>query len=154
MALANAYLTIPGVTGSGPNGEIELDSFSFGISNSSTAGASGGVSAGNVSLSDFTITKTVDSSTPKLLDTALMGQSFPTMSLVVNKSGTSGSTGGGGETFTVMFGEVLIARYKIDDGQNHGGGTSLEPSGNNGLPMESISFNFGQLAFTFTKQSS
>ncbi len=151
-----AYLKINGITGGGPNGEIEIDSWSFGVSNSGSVGPSGGVE-GKTSLSDLTITKPVDSSSSALFKAALSGTSIPSVVLVVisRTSGSSGS-GTGGEYFMVTFSEVLISNYKVDQhsGGNPGPGepTPCPPSSGGG-PKESISFVFGQVAIQYQQQN-
>lgn len=64
----------------GPNGSsstIEIDSFSFGIEQTANVGsATGGSGAGKVKFGEFTITKTADSASPKLLQSLVTSEIF------------------------------------------------------------------------------
>ena len=76
-AAYDAYLTIPGVPGGSTvvKGAIAVDSFSWGLSVTSTLGsASGGAGAGKPSFSPFTWQQQVDSSFPKLMVDAASGK--------------------------------------------------------------------------------
>ncbi|MDP4220866.1 MAG: type VI secretion system tube protein Hcp [Bacteroidota bacterium] len=56
-------------TSHGSDGKtIEISSFSFGVSNPTAAGSSGGMGTGKVSMSSFSIMKKNDKSSPKLFD--------------------------------------------------------------------------------------
>jgi type VI secretion system secreted protein Hcp len=149
----DAYLFITGITGSGPGGAIEIDSFSFGASNSGTAGTgSSGGGAGKVSLSDLTITKTVDSSSPKIFDNVLNGMVISSVVLKVYRgAGGKGSTGSPTEYLMITLTNCVISGYTLNDGTS--GSQSPCPPTDGGRPMESISINFGQLAFQYMPQS-
>jgi type VI secretion system secreted protein Hcp len=66
----DAFLKLAGVTGESQKilhaGEIDLMSFSWGAANSSSVGVGTGVSVGKVSVSDFSIMKATDKSSPVL----------------------------------------------------------------------------------------
>src|SRR6516164_8072958 len=64
----DAFLKLDGVTGESQKanhvGEIDVMSFSWGASNSSSVGTGTGVSVGKVTAADFSVTKATDSSSP------------------------------------------------------------------------------------------
>jgi type VI secretion system secreted protein Hcp len=66
----DAFLKLNGVTGESQKenhkGEIDIMSFSWGASNDSAVGTGTGISVGKVNISDFTVMKTTDSSSPVL----------------------------------------------------------------------------------------
>ncbi len=149
MAL-DAYLTIPGIAGSGPGGSIQIDSFSFGVSNPTTVGSgTSGAGAGKASLSDFSITKIFDSSSPKLFDNAINGMLISSVVLKVYRNTSAG--GGTTEYLMITLKNVIISMYKLDDGTS-GGQSPCAPS-DGGRPMESVSFNFEQIEIQYMPQS-
>ena len=78
----DAFLKLDGVTGESQKqnhkGEIDLMSFSWGASNSSAVGTGTGVSTGKVIVSDFSVMKTTDSSSPVLFQRCCDGTVIPT----------------------------------------------------------------------------
>jgi type VI secretion system secreted protein Hcp len=110
--------------------EIDVLSWSWGMTNSGSAHIGGGAGAGKVNVQDLTFTKWVDSATPKLALACCSGQHFQDAVLVVRKAGekpveylkikmdgvfiTSLSTGGSGgedrltENVTLNFSKVSL----------------------------------------------
>src|ERR1700730_17378860 len=78
----DAFLKLDGVTGESqkPNhsGEIDIMSFSWGASNSSSVGTGTGVSVGKASASDFSVMKSTDSASPVLFQHGCDGTVFAT----------------------------------------------------------------------------
>jgi type VI secretion system secreted protein Hcp len=139
----DAFIKIAGITGESPEGYIEIFSFSFGASNPSTVGSSaGGSSAGKVSLSDFSITKQLDGSSPQLFQKVVTGATIPNVTLLI-KSVESAT----GEEVTITFTDVLISMYKLDETPGIQTPNSPCPPNQSGRPVESISFNFRELSF-------
>src|SRR5208283_5909255 len=129
----DAFLFITGVTGSGPGGGIEIDSFSFGVSNSSTVGTGSGGGAGKVALSDFTITKAVDTSSSRLFEIALNSMSISNVVLKVYRgAGGKGGTGSPTEYLMITMTNCFISRYSLNDGTS--GGQSPCPPTDDGRP--------------------
>jgi len=88
------YLLIKGVKGEsvaqglpspGSDGYIELDSFSFGASNPADVGG-GGLSAGKCSLSDFSFSCALDSSSYQILKNLYTGAHIATVTFLSRKS--------------------------------------------------------------------
>jgi type VI secretion system secreted protein Hcp len=89
------FLKLDGISGDStdPNhkDEIEIESFSWGVSNSSRVGAGAGGGAGKVAFQDFHFTAPSSSATPKLLQACAAGQHIRSATLTVRKAGQSAS---------------------------------------------------------------
>lgn len=108
--------------------QIEVHSWSWGATQTVIRSGSGGVGAGKVQLQDFHFTKPVDKSSPKLFQACATGQHFPNATLVVRKKGEAQK-----EYLVVKFSDILVTSY------SSGG------SGSDALPLETISFNVGDI---------
>lgn len=135
FAAVDYFLKIDGVEGESiadkHKGEIEIDSWSWGASNSGSMASGGGGGTGKVSFSDFHFTKTVDKSSPKLMQAAATGEHLKTVDLTVRKAGGTQM-----EYYTVHLEDILVSSYSTS-------GSSGE------VPMESISFNFQKIEFQY-----
>ena len=120
-------------------GEIDILSWSWGVTNAGSMDSGGGGGTGKCSVQDISFTKYVDASTAKIGFHCVTGKHIPKGTLVVRKAGgepmeylsiemqkilvTSVSTGGSGggekitENCTLQFAEVEL-NYKVqeDDG--------------------------------------
>lgn len=139
FAAADYFLKIEGVEGESTDashkGQIEIDSFSWGVSNSGSMAAGGGGGAGKASFSDLHFTKTVDKSSPKLMEAVATGEHLRSVDLVVRKAG-----GEQLEYYKVTLQDVVISGYSTT-------GSSGE------APSESISLNFSKIIFEYTPQN-
>lgn len=128
-------LKIEGVDGESKvkdhEGEIDVLSWNWGMSQSGTMHLGGGGGAGRVNIQDISLTKYVDKSSPALMRGCCNGKHFDEATLVVRKAGedpldyvtikmvpvmvTSVSTGGSGgedrltENVTLNFGKYELA---------------------------------------------
>jgi type VI secretion system secreted protein Hcp len=116
-------------------GEIELESWSFGVSNGASALQGGGAGAGKSVPRDFTATKRIDKSTPRLAQAVAMGDHFKSAIITVRKAGGTQQ-----EYLTITLNEVFISSYQ-------GGG-----AGGSSQPMESISLNYSKLVQEYKEQ--
>ncbi|NUT33275.1 MAG: type VI secretion system tube protein Hcp [Hamadaea sp.] len=127
------FLKIDGIVGGSANaghkGEIELESFSFGLSNSGDTGGGGGGGAGKVVFQDFHFMKYADVASAALFEGAAIGKHYRTAVLTVEKRR------GNKPHLVVTMEDVLIS--------------SFNSSGANGsdVPMESISLNFETMSY-------
>lgn len=139
FAAADYFLKIEGVDGESTDakhkGQIEIDSFSWGVSNSGSMAAGGGGGAGKASFSDLHFTKTVDKSSPKLMEAVATGEHLRSVDLVVRKAG-----GEQLEYYKIELQDVVISGYSTT-------GSSGE------APTESISLNFSKIVFEYTPQN-
>ena len=85
------FLKLNGVAGESKDKvhtkEIDLLSWSWGMSNSGTAHVAGGAGSGKVNVQDVTIAKYVDSSSPKLMLACCNGTHYASALLTVRKAG-------------------------------------------------------------------
>ena len=116
-------------------GEIELESWSFGVSRASSPLPGGGAGAGKSVPGDFTATKRTDKSTPRLAQAVAMGDHFKSAIITVRKAGGTQQ-----EYLTITLSEVFISSYQA-------GG-----SGSGSLPMESISLNYSKMVQEYKEQ--
>jgi type VI secretion system secreted protein Hcp len=125
----NAYLFIDGVTGpsTSKTGHIDVLSFSWGVSQTSTygAGASGmEAKAGRADFSNLTIMKVLDKTSPLLCDHCASGDILKKVYILYDKPvGTAQE-----DYFRIYLKDALI--------------TSVQLSGSNENPTESVSFAF------------
>jgi type VI secretion system secreted protein Hcp len=127
----DAFLKLDGITGESQKenhtGEIDLMSFSWGASNSSSVGTGTGVSVGKVSVSDFSIMKSTDSSSPVLFQKCCDGSVIATGVVTLQRQVQGNAT----PYLVYNFTNVYV--------------TSVQWSGSGGsgdAPMESCSFCF------------
>ena len=116
--------------------EIDVLSWSWGMSNSGTAHVGGGAGAGKVSVQDLTVCKYVDSSSPKLMAACCSGAHYDDALLVVRKAGGSSPV----EYIKVKMEKVFVSGLSS-------GGTS----GDDRL-MENVILNFGKVSVDYTPQ--
>jgi len=140
MAQVDYFLKIDGVAGESVDskhaGEIDLESYSWGQSQSGTAGHGGGMGAGKVVPQDFHFVKKVDKGSPTLFIGCATGQHFKSAILTARKSG-----GGQQEYFKVTMSDVLVSSYQV------GGSSSSDV-----VPMEQVSLNFAKLEMSYKEQ--
>jgi len=131
---APIYMNCPNFTKGGESSKgrdwIELQSFSFGSSNSSTIGsATGGAGAGKVKFNEFTIKKTTDSASPNFFKASTTGKR-DNCTVEMDRGHTSEQQ----PYMTFEFHDVLVSSYQSG---GHGG---FQPS-------ESISLNFTKIEY-------
>jgi type VI secretion system secreted protein Hcp len=139
-AAFDSYMKIDGIAGESKDpahmGWIAVDSYQFDQIRSAASRSGSGGGAGKVNLSDLTITKFVDQSSPKLFEAVSRGKHIQQVVLEVRKTTQDKS---GQPYLVVTLHDVLI--------------TSVRPSGSGDEnPKESITFNFGKLEMTYTQQ--
>lgn len=125
--------------------EIDVLSWSWGMSQNGNMHLGTGGGAGKVNVQDLTLTKYLDKATPNLMMACSSGKHFPEAKLTVRKAGGSAqveyliitlkevlvssvSTGGSGgedrliETVSLNFAQVLVDyQAQKDDGSKEGG---------------------------------
>ncbi|MBZ5560536.1 MAG: type VI secretion system tube protein Hcp [Acidobacteriia bacterium] len=128
MALFDAFLKIEGIKGE-IKGEIGLESFSWGLSNSISRNVDGGgAGAGKIAFQDFHFTSKLGSQSPDLFLHAAQGTNFANAQLTIN----------GQRQMTVSFFDVFISEYKED--------LNFQPTVDGGAsPLESVSLNFAKV---------
>ncbi len=140
MATVDYFLKLDGVDGESTDdkhkGEIQLESYSLGETNSSTFSSGGGGGAGKVSMQDFHFVKKVDKASPKLLAACATGEHIKTATLVCRKAG-----GDQQEFLTVVLSPVLVTSWQ------NGGSASSDV-----VPIEQVSLAYGKIEFKYKEQ--
>jgi type VI secretion system secreted protein Hcp len=137
----DAFLQLEGVDGEstrkGYEKQMAVISFSWGGSNPSTIGVTGGGGGGKGELSSLSIMKKADAASPLLYQKCMEGNHFGKAKLTLLKSGGKES---------VDFIVYEMEKVYVDSVQYSGS------EGGDDQPMESISLSFGKLSYTFTPQ--
>ncbi len=134
------FLKIDGVDGESPDGKhkgsLEIQSFSFGATQTGSFGSGGGGGAGKANFQDFHFVINLGKHSPKVFELLCTGKHIPAATLVCRKAG-----GEQVEYLKVKFSDCLISSYQV--GCSQGGGD---------LPMDQISFNFTKLETEYKEQ--
>jgi type VI secretion system secreted protein Hcp len=139
-AAVDYFLKIEGVAGESTDptypSTIEIDSFSWGLSNSGSMASGGGGGSGKVSFQDLHFTmKRIDKSSPQLRQALAQGQHFPKATLFVRKTG-----GNPEEFYKVALSDVVVSSYQ----SSASGGD---------VPKDNFSLNFTKIEFEYKPQS-
>jgi type VI secretion system secreted protein Hcp len=139
-AAVDYFLKIDGVDGESKDdkhkGEIDIESWSWGATQTGSMAAGGGGGAGKVVMNDFTFEKPIDKATPKLFEALATGKHMKEAKLTVRKAG-----GDQHEYLTITLTDVMVTSYST------GGSSSSDV-----VPMESISLNFAQIKMSYVEQ--
>ena len=139
---SDAFLEIDGIKGESTDKEfkdqIEVLSYNWGVSQmaSGTASSSGGGSVARTDFQDLSIVKELDSSSPLLNKACWGGTHIDKVTLRLNRAA--------GEK-RVKYMEYKLENVIISSVSIGGGG--------GGVPTESVTFNYGKLTTTYTKQA-
>lgn len=140
MAMTDMFLKIATVSGESQDdkhkGEIDIMSFTFGVSQQGLAHTGGGSGAGKAHFDDLHITKRADKSSPTLMQRCANGQHFADATLTVRKAG-----GKQEEYYQVKMTEVLISSF------------SNSGSGDDNIPLENVSLNYSKIEFAYKEQN-
>ena len=131
----DAFLKIEGIDGESldkthPN-EIEISSFSWGVTNTGSGGSSGG-GGGRAVLQDFHFTMKTSKASPNLMLACALGAHIQGATLTCRKAGF--------EFMKVRLFECLISEYDL------GGDTGGDS------PIDQMSINFVKIDFLYTVQ--
>ena len=114
--------------------EIEVLSFSWGVTNTGSAGTGGGGGAGRATFQDLTIVHTIDKASPLLMKAWATGEHLKEATITHRKAGK-----GQQEYLVVKLNDVLIT------GVVHGGTSGAAAS-------ETVSLVFGKVDFEYKPQ--
>ena len=123
------------VTAKGKEKWIEVLSFSWGVSNSSSAGSAGGGGAGKASFQDLHFVQNTQSSSAPLLKACATGEHLKQALLTFHKGG-----GQSNEYLKIKLEDVLVSSYQAGGAEGS----------NNETPSEEISINFAKIEFDYT----
>jgi type VI secretion system secreted protein Hcp len=137
----DAYLKLEGVEGEatdkGFEKQINILSFSWGVSNQSSPVGSGR-GAGKVSVGDFSVMKWTDKSSAKLFQACCSGTHFPKATLTLRKSGGDKPV----DYLKYDFTTLMVTNLQWSGAQ-----------GGDDVPTESVSFSFSAVEVTYTEQT-
>lgn len=137
----DAYLKIEGVEGEATakdfQNQIDLYSFSWGVSNPANAGMGTGLGAGRATLSSFNLMKKTDKASPGLFQACCSGKHFEKATVSMRKAG--------GEQ--VVFLKYEFSTIFIESVQWSGS------SGGDDVPTESLSFAFEKVDIEYFPQA-
>jgi type VI secretion system secreted protein Hcp len=132
----DAFLKLDGIDGESTDdkhkNEIEIESWSFGATQTPASGATGR-SAGKSCVSDISMVKFVDKASPALFRAAVVGAHIPTAVITVRKAGDKQQ-----EYLIYTMSDVLVS--------------SVSQSGGGDVPTESLSLNFASIKISYRVQ--
>jgi len=135
----DVFLKITGAPGESADhkhkGEIDVLSYSWGVSQTGTMAYGGGGGAGKANFHDFSFMMRMNKATPKLMQACANGSHIPTAILTCRKAGDKQQ-----EYMQYKFYDLLIASYQT--------------SASSEEPTESISFNFSKMEMEYKEQDS
>jgi len=121
-------------------GEIEILSYSFGLSNSGSAIADPGTGEGKVSFQDFHFVSRLQKSSPVLFLKCASGEHIKEAVLSVRKAG---GTGLAVDYYKVKLTDIVVSSFQQ-------GGTG---DGQEAVPLEQISLNFAKFQMQYQTQN-
>ena len=109
--MANLFLKIDSIAGESTDAkhkdEIEIESFSWGVSNTSGGAVGGGGGAGKAQFDDITFVARTSKASPKLFLAAAGGQHLKQALLTMRKSGEQSA-----EFYKVTLQDVLVSSFE------------------------------------------
>lgn len=131
------YLKVDGIAGDATHdqhrGWIDIQSFSWGVTNSAGGGAGGGGGAGKSVFQDFSWSQIVDSSIPPMFVALTQGKHIKEVTLDVVRPGEKSPP-----FFQMSFEDVLLS--------------SLSVAGSGEEPVASLSFSYSKVELIYTPQ--
>jgi type VI secretion system secreted protein Hcp len=135
----DAFMKIDGIPGESADskhkGQIEIESFSFGLTHAPVASPGGGGGAGKAEFSSFRFEKLYDRSSPELFHAAASGEHIKTATITFRRRGAQQQ-----EFLTYKFEDVQVDRYEQ--------GGSKEPP-----LLEDVGFSFSKVEIEYRPQN-
>jgi type VI secretion system secreted protein Hcp len=140
MAAVDYFLKVDGIEGESADSkhksEIDVESFSWGETQSGTHAAGGGGGAGKVSMQDFHFVMSVNKASPKLLLACATGEHFTKAVLTCRKAGKEQQ-----EFMKITMSDLLVSSFQTG-GSGHG----------DIVPTDQISLNFAKIEYEYKEQ--
>jgi type VI secretion system secreted protein Hcp len=140
MAQVDYFLKIDGIDGESTDakhkGEIDLQSWGFGASQSGTMHSGGGGGAGKVSVQDLHFVTHVSKASPKLFLSCANGEHIKKAVLIARKAGKEQQ-----EYLKITMSDLLISNYQTC-GSSHDGI----------VPVDQVSLNFAKIEIEYKEQ--
>jgi type VI secretion system secreted protein Hcp len=146
MAVQDYFLKLDGINGESQDSkhknEIEIYSWSFGISNRGSAAKGGGMGQGKVQMYDVAFVKNVDAASPKLMLACAQGQHIKSAVLTCRKAGKEQQ-----EYLKLTLSDVLVSSFHngLPDSYSFSGTGDQSP-----VPSEKITLNYDSATVTET----
>ena len=140
MAAVDYFLKIDGIEGESQDaqhtGEVVVESFGWGETQSGSFAAGGGGGAGKVSMQDFHFVTRMSKASPKLFLACASGQHLKSAVLTGRRGGKEQA-----EFLKWAFTDVLITSYQTAGGTDDGA-----------VPMDSVSLGFSRIEVEFQER--
>jgi type VI secretion system secreted protein Hcp len=140
MAAVDYFLKVDGIQGESKadnhKDEIDIQSFSWGATQSGTFGTGGGGGAGKVSMQDFHFTMVVSKASPALFLACAQGDHIKDAILTCRKAGKEQQ-----EFLKITMSDCLVSSFQIG---GHVGGDAV--------PMDQILLNFARIEVEYKEQ--
>jgi type VI secretion system secreted protein Hcp len=134
MAKVDYFLKLDGIEGESADrdhkGEIEILSFSWGLSQPEEAGGEGGAGTGKVTLQDFHFTASFSKASPQLMLACASGRHIKQGTLI-GRTATKGNQ----QFYKVTLTDVLVSSYQTAG------------AGGEALPGEQFALNFAKIEY-------
>lgn len=134
------FLMLDGIKGESADdkhkGEIDIESFSWGMSQTGSGHRSTGAGTGKVDVHDINVTKFIDKSSPSIMLACANGKHIPKGKITVRKAGENPL-----DYLTVDIENILISAYN----------TSGSEAGDR--VAENVTINFGKVKIEYWTQS-
>jgi type VI secretion system secreted protein Hcp len=140
MALVDYFLKIDGIEGESQDhkqkGSIDLQSFSWGETQTGTHIHGGGGGAGKVSMQDFHFTMHVNKASPKLMLACATGEHIKKAVLTCRKAGKEQH-----EFYKITLSDLLVSSFQT-------GGSGQADI----VPVDQVSLNFAKIEWEYKEQ--
>lgn len=140
MAAVDYFLKIEGIAGESTDakhkGEIDIESWSWGATNSGSHATGSGGGAGKVAMQDFHFVMKENKASPILMLACAQGQHIKAAQLTCRKAGTEQQ-----EFLVIKFSDLLVSSYQTG-GSAHG----------DVIPVDQISLNFSKIEYEYKPQ--
>lgn len=134
------FLKLDGIKGESKDDkhkdEIDVESFTFGVSQTGTSSFGGGAGAGKASFQDIAIIKRADKSSPILMQKCATGEHIAHALLTVRKAGGTQQ-----EYYKIKLSDLIVSSFQNNGNENHD------------VPLESLSINFAKIEFEYYEQT-
>ncbi len=141
MAAVDFFLKIDGIPGESKDSKlkdhIQVESWSWGESNTGSNAVGGGGGGGRVSMQDFHFTMLMNKASPKLMRACAAGDHIKEAKLICRKAG-----GEQLEYLHITLSDLLVSSYQT-------GGSS----GSGVLPIDQVSLNFTKIKVEYKEQN-
>lgn len=137
MAAVDYFLKLDGIPGGSIKGEIQLDSWSWGETNSGSAigSATGGAGAGKVSMQDFHFTSKISKASPLLMLHCANGKHIKEAVLAARRRN-----------------QFEFLKYTLEDVLVTSVQEAASGTGDQVIPEDSVSLNFAKISVEFKEQ--